>query len=288
MAAQASCNFCAGSHRLQSVHAEPTAALSLRRGPPDPLSYHIGMSFPVNAINVMIASPDDVAAERKIVRKVIAEWNATHSTERGIVLLPVDWESNSSAEYGREPQSALNAQIQERADILIAIFWTRLGTPTVESRSGTIEEINRHTAKNKGAMLYFSSQPIPQGLARSGGLEDVDDYKKGIQKNCLYGTCRTRAKFKELVRRHLTKELQKPRYRTAASAPSSTNPNIETNPSASALLMAAAETDDGQILHMVTNEGASVRVGQEDSCRSNTRGKRPGGRQQFKPLKSCI
>ena len=42
----------------------------------------------------MIASPGDVQAERDIVRDVVHEWNAVNAVRRGMVLLPVGWETD--------------------------------------------------------------------------------------------------------------------------------------------------------------------------------------------------
>jgi hypothetical protein len=48
----------------------------------------------------------------------------------------------------------------DNSDILIAAFWTRLGTPTTNAESGTAEEIKRFISAGKKALLYFSSAPI--------------------------------------------------------------------------------------------------------------------------------
>ncbi|TOH23138.1 DUF4062 domain-containing protein, partial [Vibrio parahaemolyticus] len=63
------------------------------------------MSYNARVFNVMIASPGDVASERSIIRDVIYEWNAVHSSSRNIVLLPIGWESHSSPEMGHSAQT---------------------------------------------------------------------------------------------------------------------------------------------------------------------------------------
>ena len=116
------------------------------------------MSYDARVFNVMIASPSDVASEREIVREVIYEWNAVHSEDRNIVLLPVGWESHSSPEMGARPQEIINEQTVDRCDLLVGIFGTRIGTDTGEYSSGTVEEIENHIKSGKPAMLYFSNQ----------------------------------------------------------------------------------------------------------------------------------
>ena len=119
------------------------------------------MAFPATVYRVMIASPGDVAAERAIVRSVFAEWNAAHAERRGLVILPLGWEVDVAPEMGDTPQDIIDKRILHEADLLIGIFWTRLGTPTAHYASGAVEEIEEHVSAGKPAMLYFSSAPTP-------------------------------------------------------------------------------------------------------------------------------
>lgn len=52
---------------------------------------------PVKAtiLNVLIASPSDVSAERNAVESAIHEWNTNHHVQTGIMLHPVRWETPS-------------------------------------------------------------------------------------------------------------------------------------------------------------------------------------------------
>lgn len=118
------------------------------------------MAYKATVIQVMIASPGDVTVERNIVREEIAKWNYVNSLRSNIVLLPMGWETHSSPELGERPQELINKRILKNCDILIGIFWTRLGTPTGKEKSGTVEEIKEHVDAGKPAMIYFSSQPI--------------------------------------------------------------------------------------------------------------------------------
>lgn len=115
------------------------------------------MSYNAKVFNVMIASPGDVASERSIIRRLHHEWNAVHAATRNIVLLPIGWESHSLPERGSAPQEIINNQILDKCDFLVGVFWTRIGTPTAEYSSGTVEEIEKHIESGKPAMLYFSS-----------------------------------------------------------------------------------------------------------------------------------
>jgi hypothetical protein len=118
------------------------------------------MSYQATVLNVMIACPGDVASEPDIVRAVIHEWNAIHAEDRATILMPVRWDTNSSPAMGDRAQGVINKQILRNADLLIAIFWTRLGSPTGVADSGTVEEIEEHLAAGKPAMIYFSDVPV--------------------------------------------------------------------------------------------------------------------------------
>ncbi len=77
--------------------------------------------------------------------------NAAHGRRRKLVLSPVRWETHSSPQMGEHPQFGLNKQILLYADIVVSIFWTRIGTATPDDISGTAEEINKHVAAGKPA-----------------------------------------------------------------------------------------------------------------------------------------
>lgn len=119
------------------------------------------MAYQATILNVMIASPSDVAEERQLVRDAIYEWNAIHSKQFGIMLNPVGWETHVAPEMGNRPQEIINKRILENSDILLGIFWTRLGTETGEYVSGTVEEISKHIASQKLASIYVCDRPIP-------------------------------------------------------------------------------------------------------------------------------
>ena len=110
--------------------------------------------------NVVIATPSDVAAARQAIREAIHEWNAIYSEERHLVLLPVAWDIHSFPAMGERPQAVINRQELQGCDLLVAVFWTRLGSPTGVAPSGTVEEINEHRAAGKPMMIYFSEEPV--------------------------------------------------------------------------------------------------------------------------------
>lgn len=62
----------------------------------------------------------------------------------------------------KPPASPLNKQLVEKADILVALFWHRLGSPTGEAESGTIEEIQEAHARGAYVAILRCSRDVPQ------------------------------------------------------------------------------------------------------------------------------
>ncbi|WP_019341458.1 hypothetical protein [Stutzerimonas stutzeri] len=118
------------------------------------------MAYQATVIPVMIASPGDVFEEREVVREVVHTWNYINSLKNGVVLIPAGWETHSSPELGSRAQELINSRVLKDCDLLIGVFWTRLGTPTGSAESGTVEEIENHVKAGKPAMIYFSSKPV--------------------------------------------------------------------------------------------------------------------------------
>jgi hypothetical protein len=165
------------------------------------------MSYEAVVFNVMIASPGDVASEKSIAREVIAEWNAVHSANRKIVLLPTGWELHSSPEMGGSPQSIINKQVLDKCDLLVGVFWTRIGTQTQDFASGTVEEIERHITSGKPVKLYFSDQPTRLDSVDDGQYQELKKFKASCRDRGLYETYDSHSQFKKKFYRHLQLKL---------------------------------------------------------------------------------
>ncbi len=111
------------------------------------------MPFKGEIYRVLIASPSDLAEERQVATEAINDWNAQHALAEEIVLLPVKWETHAIPRTGIRPQAAINQQIVTSSDLLVGMFWTKLGTNTGVADSGTVEEIDQFVAAGKPALL---------------------------------------------------------------------------------------------------------------------------------------
>ena len=167
------------------------------------------MPFPAIGINVMIASPSDVEEVRQAARGIIHEWNDTNAQEQRIVLLPMGWQSHSSPKMGDRPQEIINTQLLNPCDLLVAIFWTRLGTATGEAASGTVEEITKHVAAGKTAMVYFSNAPISPASINHLQYDAVRAFRKECTQQGLFHDFSSLEQFRNDFRRHLALTVQR-------------------------------------------------------------------------------
>lgn len=172
------------------------------------------MTFQATVARVFLASPGDTVEEREAAREVIARWNVDHSVAEGVVLIPVGWETDSVPEWGDHPQAILNRQLVDSSDLLIGIFWTRLGTPTATAESGTVEEIERFAASGRPVLLYFCRKSVGIAEIDAGQLTSLREFEANCRDRALYDTYGDSAEFSAKLSRALSAVV---RERLAAS-----------------------------------------------------------------------
>jgi len=222
----------------------------------------------------MIASPGDVSEERAAIRSTLHDWNDINSVNSRIVLTPVGWESHSSPELGIRPQELINNRVLKNCDLLIGVFWTRLGSPTGKAQSGTVEEIQEHLAAGKPAMIYFSSKPASPDTfdpeqylqlkafkiwCKSQGLieefENIDQFRAKLSKQlplCLSNN----TYLKGLT----TLSLDPPRVVAAMELATE---SYQLSEDARTLLKSAAQKSGGTILKLAHLSGRSIQAGDQ-------------------------
>lgn len=144
------------------------------------------MTYTAHVLSVMIASPSDLPQARDAVEEAISSWNVAHSRNRQMVLLPWRWEDNAVPTLGDRPQALINAQGVDQSDIVFALFGGRLGSPTGEAISGTVEEIERAEQQGKHVHVYFSNGPLPNDVDVKQ-LVAVRKFKDALLKKGLLG-----------------------------------------------------------------------------------------------------
>ena len=127
----------------------------------------------------------DRAGLRADHRKSGAGWNSANSRSQSVSLQALRWELDAVPSTGDGPQQTINKQLVETSDILIAVFWTRLGTPTDVAPSGTAEEIEYFRGQGKPVLLYFSEADVPHDHDLEQ-LRLLRQYRKTLQANTLF------------------------------------------------------------------------------------------------------
>jgi hypothetical protein len=167
------------------------------------------MSFPAKVFRILIASPSDVAEERETAVRIVQAWNDLHAASRGIVLLPLRWETHSAPEYGKRPQEIINSQVVDHCDLLVGIFWTRVGSPTGVAQSGTVEEIERVANQGKPVMLYFSQANQNPEKIDIDQLTRLRDFKRQTFPSALVESYSDTSEFREKLSSQLEIQLRK-------------------------------------------------------------------------------
>jgi tetratricopeptide (TPR) repeat protein len=126
---------------------------------------------------VILIAPDDVENELETIRAVV---------EQALTFLPRErltlWYWRTDGTPGMHlagPQGLTDQQMEiSKADLVIAVFWSRLGTPVQTDESGTAHELRlaweswRKTGK-PDVWIYACSRPVPQSM-----LEEEDQFPR--------------------------------------------------------------------------------------------------------------
>jgi hypothetical protein len=226
------------------------------------------MTYTATAVKVMIASPSDVSQERQIIRTVIHEWNDIYAENREVILMPIGWETHSSPDTGDRPQAIINRQLKT-CDLLVAVFWTRLGSPTGAADSGTVEEIEEHIGAGRPAMIYFSTAPVRPDSVEAVQYEKLKAFKEHMRPRGLTEEYDDLSTFREKFQRHLAQKMverfsslqhstEPGRPPPVASIPITRPPQLSA--AARDLLLEAVKDPDGVVMRLETMEGTHVQA----------------------------
>jgi anti-sigma regulatory factor (Ser/Thr protein kinase) len=168
----------------------------------------------LKALRIVVASPSDVAPERKKLDDVVAELNHSVADILGYRLEVSKWEKDAYPGFHASgPQGLIDSILRiEECDFFIGIFWKRFGTPVEDAGSGTEHEFRLAYASWKKAerpqiFFYFKNKPVPtdEDLAQ---LAQVQAFKKNFPSEGFYWSFKTPAEFERLVRRNLAAALR--------------------------------------------------------------------------------
>jgi hypothetical protein len=166
------------------------------------------MPSEVRILDVLIASPGDTQAERDTVERALHEWNDHRADAEGLILRPRRYEIASVPVSGQgDAQAVINRQLVDRCQIVIGIFYSRLGTPTPRAASGTAEEISRAINKGKKVHLYFARKRLPPDVDLTQ-LQALRDFKSRMDSEGLVATFKSESQLAKLVARAIEYDVK--------------------------------------------------------------------------------
>ncbi|WP_454884768.1 hypothetical protein [Sphingomonas oryzagri] len=223
------------------------------------------MVYRANVLNIMIASPSDVSEQRDDIRSVINDWNFSNSYQKNLILMPVGWETHSAPDLGGRAQEIINARLGDGCDLLVGVFWTRLGTPTGGFESGTAEEIFRHVEAGRPAMVYFSNAPVAPQSIDIAEYERVRAFKSQLFEKGLVEEFTSPIDFKDKFRRHLEIQINGHPYLKGilehiSESEQDSLKSAEMSEEAAELLISASEDAHGTIMTFTTMGGRHIQT----------------------------
>ncbi len=175
-------------------------------------------------IPVFIASPNDVASERKRFKAVIGDLNRGFGEGANVVFDPLGWEDTLST-VGRRSQSVINLEV-DKCEVFILVMWKRWGQEASDSKYDSYTEEEFHRALNRfkqtgsPRIFIFFKNIDPSYLEDVGPqLEKVLRFKRQLEKTStvIYRTFDQGDDFAADLARHLkayakgdNKDLQLP------------------------------------------------------------------------------
>lgn len=165
-------------------------------------------------LELFVASPGDVAKERQAVQAVVTEIQRTIGPVLQINIRPFLWEHDlGPGAHPEGPQGLVDAQSNlAKCDILVGIFWNRLGTPTADGKTGTEHEFWQSFARwqrerSPHIMLYFSQKPIQQTPDNIAQANLLLAFKQSLPKDVFSWKYKKPQQFEKLFREHLTRHV---------------------------------------------------------------------------------
>lgn len=155
----------------------------------------------VQLYRVFFGAPSDVTEELILVEGLLRDWNRQHGEALGARLELVNWRTHTRPSTGGRPQALVNKQAFDACDLVIAVFWSRFGTPTGRAGSGTEEEIRRGIKQGKQVLVYFSERPAP-GQKRVEHSR-IEKFKRQFGQKALFWSYSSPSAFEEALRNHL-------------------------------------------------------------------------------------
>ncbi len=183
------------------------------------------MPYSTTAYQLLISAPGDLLEEDiRAAFDAVNRWNVLNGRPQGATVVPSHWSQHSAAEHGARPQESLNKQLVETADILLALFWHRLGSPTGDAESGTVEELEEASGNGAYVGVLKCTRAIPPADLDGGQVSRLYSFLDEIRPTSLIFDYVDAAALRERVDTLLTTAVTALRTRAEAQVAATTDP----------------------------------------------------------------
>jgi len=164
-------------------------------------------------LRLVVVSPGDVANERDIVENVANELRRSIADHHGFDLHVSRWELDATPGlHTAGAQGLIDPHLDiPSADLVVAVFWSRLGTPAMGTRSGSEHELQvairawREQGKPQ-VFTYFCRRPTTHRAAIDAEQHwQLLRFREELPKELFLWEYELTTDFEKLIREHLTK-----------------------------------------------------------------------------------
>lgn len=166
-------------------------------------------------VRLVAVSPCDVSAERELLDEIVDELNRGVAPALGCRLSLWRWETDVHPGLHLEgPQGLIDAAMRiEQADVVVGIFWSRLGGAIDDGGSATEHELRRawdawSEHQRPDVLIYFCQRAVmPSKSEEALQLYSLLRFREAMPKEQFWCRYESPREFEGLVRTHLTKAL---------------------------------------------------------------------------------
>lgn len=158
----------------------------------------------ITAYDLLLSCPGDVLNTIDIIKEEVTNFNRIFGQLNNIEVIVKHWSTDSFPQAGDKPQELLNKQFIRECDAVVAIFWTRFGTPTDKYQSGTEEEIEEMIKAEKQVFLYFLDKPASPSNIDMEQYEKVKQFKNKYKDKGIYAIVKDEQELKKQFLNHLS------------------------------------------------------------------------------------
>jgi len=151
---------------------------------------------------IMVGGPTDGTEYHKAIEREIDLWNKLNAEVSGKTLQVTNWHHHARPGM-TPPQVSVNRTVTFRADALLVVFNSKLGTPTEEYLSGTVEEIHIMEKLGRPVVIFFSREPVERSVATTQQYLDMESFRNSMKSKSYFVDFESFSDFEAKIRIHL-------------------------------------------------------------------------------------